>query len=155
MTEQFTEGQRLVLKEDAGHGDLKTASVFPQRWPTLKKGTEVTFVKTFWNFYGDWVTVKAPNGEWYDVEPRKVEKQSASFYESVNQDVENMLKAGCKFKVVENPQQTSEYDTGWLVVLDPTDVTPRAKACDIVSFGKFWRENYALRFAETLNGGKS
>lgn len=51
------------------HGDWKTASVHPDRWPTIKAGTVVEEVGRWTNCYGQWVKIIGPNGEKYDVRP--------------------------------------------------------------------------------------
>ena len=66
-------GMRLVLAEDCEHGDYKTASVRKDKWPTLKKGTEVVLIKMWENLYGIQCRIRAPSGELYDIEPRKIE----------------------------------------------------------------------------------
>lgn len=63
---------QAVLTEDVNHGDWKTVSVFPELYPTLKQGTLVEVIKEWTNFYGLWITVKAPSGQTYDVEPNKL-----------------------------------------------------------------------------------
>jgi hypothetical protein len=69
------EGSMFVAVRPLDHGDWKTALVHKDRWPTLKEGTEVKFVKEFTNFYGKWWTVESPAGESYDVEPFKLEEK--------------------------------------------------------------------------------
>ena len=62
----------MIVTRDASHGDWKTASVHPDRWPTLKAGTEVEFINEWENFYGRWVRVRGPNGSEYDIEPNRL-----------------------------------------------------------------------------------
>lgn len=62
-------GDVLTLKRPGIHGDWKTATVFPDRWPTLPIGTKVKFVKRWLNFYGVQIRVDAPNGATYDLDP--------------------------------------------------------------------------------------
>lgn len=69
-------GKDVYLAEDASHGDWKTASVRPGRWPTLGKGSKVR-VKDIWsNFYGRQVRVISDSGELYDIEPNKISLES-------------------------------------------------------------------------------
>jgi len=63
-------GDVLELIEDADHGDWKTVSVRPEKYPTLKQGTKVFFLERFNNFYGLWITVETECGGTYDIEPR-------------------------------------------------------------------------------------
>ena len=58
-----------ILLKDQGHADWKTVLVFPEKYPTLKKGTQVEFIKEWSNFYGKWARVKTEDGTTYDVEP--------------------------------------------------------------------------------------
>jgi hypothetical protein len=69
---KYKEGQKVILKRAVSHGDWKTASVFPDRYPTLEKGTEVEVVKVWSNFYGTQVRVKEPNGRIYDIEENRL-----------------------------------------------------------------------------------
>ena len=64
--------KKMIVTRDASHGDWKTASVHPDRWPTLKAGTEVEFINEWENFYGRWVRVRGPNGSEYDIEPNRL-----------------------------------------------------------------------------------
>jgi hypothetical protein len=72
--------KKMILKVDANHGDWKTASVHKDRWPTLRAGTEVEFVKEWNNLYGRWLSVKAPNGSLYDIQPHKLEEKVLEEY---------------------------------------------------------------------------
>ncbi len=49
------------------HGDWKTASVRPGKWPLLKVGDKVELIERWQNFYGNQAKVKGPNGEIYDI----------------------------------------------------------------------------------------
>lgn len=60
-------GDKLMLLEDTEHGDWKTAIVFPNRWPMLKKGTIVFFQEIFVNCYGRYFTVLTKKGRSYDI----------------------------------------------------------------------------------------
>lgn len=64
--------ETFELLEDVDHADWKTASVHPDRWPTLKKGTHVTLLERWSNYYGNWLKVQGPNGSKYDISPAKV-----------------------------------------------------------------------------------
>lgn len=64
---------KVKILSDTEHGDWKTRSVFPERWPTLKKGTEVEFLYKWNNLYGTWIAVKGENGKIYDIDPRDIE----------------------------------------------------------------------------------
>lgn len=60
---------KFRLRTDVSHGDWKTALVFPDRYPILKAGEVVEFVKEWSNFYGVWAEVNAANGSTYDIPP--------------------------------------------------------------------------------------
>ena len=66
-------GKIVKALSELHHGDWKTASVFPDRYPPIPEGTEVEVIKTWNNFYGEWIRVKGPNGSHYDVEEDKLE----------------------------------------------------------------------------------
>lgn len=68
----FKKGQKFILKQSVSHGDWKTASVHPEKYPVLKKGTEVVVEKVWVNFYGTQVRVKTPNGSYYDIEESRL-----------------------------------------------------------------------------------
>lgn len=59
----------LKLKKTGHHGNFKSVAVFPDRWPPIESGTEVTLVKVWANLYGIQVRVKGPNGNHYDIDP--------------------------------------------------------------------------------------
>lgn len=61
--------EKIIMLRDAEHGDWKTASVRPEAWPTLNKGTEVEYIKDWNNFYGLQRRVIGPNGNIYDIPP--------------------------------------------------------------------------------------
>lgn len=65
------DGEMIEFDRDVSHGDWKTASVFPDRWPTIPKGTKVKMVGWMQNLYGVFVRVEH-NGERYDIEDFKV-----------------------------------------------------------------------------------
>jgi hypothetical protein len=66
---ELQKGDELVLTEAGHHGDWKTASIFPDRWPALPVGEVVIFERQFTNFYGRWFTVVTKGGKSYDLEP--------------------------------------------------------------------------------------
>ena len=71
---KFNSGEKVKTKCSVSHGDWKTASVFPGRWPVIPADIEVEFIREWVNFYGHQVTIKGPNGSLYDVSPDKLEK---------------------------------------------------------------------------------
>lgn len=68
-------GQMIKLKNVGCHGDWKTVSVRPDIWPSIPAGTEVEFIKEWWNFYGTQWRVRGPNGHEYDIEPKDFERE--------------------------------------------------------------------------------
>lgn len=65
-------GELVTVNTNCEHGDWKTASVFPKKWPTIPKGTKVKVVRIFLNLYGLFVCVEH-NGQVYDIEDRFIE----------------------------------------------------------------------------------
>ena len=53
---------------DSNHGDWKTSIVFPDRWPTIEKGTKVQMLGIYENYYGRHARVVGPNEEIYDID---------------------------------------------------------------------------------------
>jgi hypothetical protein len=66
-------GDLVEFDRDVDHGDWKTASVRPNRWPTIKKGTQYEVVGFYDNFYGQHVRVKHAT-DTYDIEMHRIIK---------------------------------------------------------------------------------
>jgi hypothetical protein len=58
--------------KDCWHGHWFDVMHFPKRFPQLLKGTEVELIERFQNFKGDWVRVKTPSGEIYQLKESEV-----------------------------------------------------------------------------------
>lgn len=65
------EGELISFDRDVSHGDWKTASAFPERYPTIKKGTKVEVKGWMQNLYGVFVSVEH-KGSRYDIERHKI-----------------------------------------------------------------------------------
>lgn len=96
---------KLKIRYDAEHQDWKTRAVFPERWPTLKAGETVEFVKEWNNFYGRWAEVIGPNGSHYDIDPKALGEQMNAGMGSEkmsNTDVKYFECHGCDKIISEN-----------------------------------------------------
>lgn len=61
------DGEMVTFDRDVDHGDWKTASVRPDSWPTIKKGTRCKVVGWMQNMYGVHLRVEH-KGFNYDVD---------------------------------------------------------------------------------------
>ncbi len=85
------------------------------------------------------------------VEQEKKVRKFEEYREAIGKDIDIMIEAGCLFRVKPNVQETSMYGPKFIVCINPEDVIPRAKACDIVTIGRFWEEWIAKSCADDIN----
>ena len=97
----------------------------------------------------------------YSVE--EVETDGEKFTLACQVDVETMIEGGSKFEVRRSVEQKNDYDTRYIVCIDPTkakpvvnvydpaSLKPLPRVHDLVMVGRFWHDKYASILADRLN----
>ena len=67
-------GEIIQFDRDVDHGDWKTASVRPGKWPTIPKGTKVKMLGHMLNCYGLHLRVEHA-GQEYDIEAHRLVRE--------------------------------------------------------------------------------
>jgi hypothetical protein len=69
----------------------------------------------------------------------------------IEADCNQMLKAGVRYKVIDNSLAKAQYDVKYAVALDPRDKDLHGGELEVVRVGLFWDKKYADDCCQWLN----
>ena len=83
--------KEIILTEDVRHGDFKTVSIKPEKYPVLKAGMTVKYVRNFINFYGHYVTVEDENGQTHDINEEQLEIKDNEILREIRKETDRFF----------------------------------------------------------------